>query len=449
MVKKILAIQLVVFLFINFAGFVMAGDQSTDTITSRNRYIKYIPKDHSIEMVRAEETFRLVGVAECQRELTQNKAQCDICKNIWGDANCPDCCFDQSNLKPSLDCTKDVDDKYNCGDKTPFVSCKSSECMECLLDKDCSSAEISSQGLCQRLCCKVDLTEVEDYGCKRDETGNWFCKKELPTKDLSQKNRPCTVNSNVSDCFSYTNPYDFQGKVEDSKDCPDNVEVCYEYKVNSKFKKCVASCKEQTNAWDQCQKNIYCCEKNRCPNSSSQTCNAADCKTRLDSKNKLCNTLYNSENCNKWYEEYSKFSLGSSGEGELQTCFKEINSKVFYKFIGRGDEDIVVTWQILVRNLNKNVDENFLSMVKIFDATRLDAPIHESIVHQKAFSADFFINSATTIPRDKVKPGRAYVAKLYYYFPVQGVEKVSGKINQVALQMQVDDVQLIIIRNRN
>jgi hypothetical protein len=71
--------------------------------------------------------------------------------------------------------------------------------------------------------------------------------------------------------------------------------------------------------------------------------------------------------------------------------------------------------------------------------------VYESIVHQKALGSTFFINAQTGLdvsnkPGKEIKPGHAYIAKLYYFLPNDG---------NTALEVDISVLQMILYRTKN
>jgi hypothetical protein len=295
--------------------------------------------------------------------------------------------------------------------------------------------------------------------------GGWRCDEN----GLSPMSKGCSpsAGSGIEDCSKYyPNVYNIQQEDCDSDLNPvpptTTTKKCYEYTLKSNYNSCLQACqkytKDQGNCsalYDEC-KNTTCSGHSpegtsgdpgvaaNCKNSPQSPTGKGNCDKRLDWPE--CDDL-TMEDCVSLRNEEQE-CMSNTNNGLCYKCFKPIDDNFFYRFVTRSREKLLVLWQVnTTRKFQGDVSAYFYTMVKIMDeSTNPPTEVHHSISNQKSFQGSFSIFSATEQDAmresDKqiiLKTGKPYKVILCYFIPP--IHK--------GLNVQIDKVQLIVVRTRN
>lgn len=425
------------------------------------KFIKYFPSNENIESVEKSYTGKVLGEITCQAaaDYFQRIAKCEYCLYTLK-AGCPDCCLD-FNAGGASRCTVEADPIYNC---LPYAfsasDCSQVICTSSLLT-DCRSHKIDLIPYCQREGCpSADFEPRIGKGdnCK-EYNGDWYC----TDNDFIPEDRGCRpISSTIisgynSKYHSSSNAYDYYDVTEFSS-CPVELskkwngnDECYRYIPKSTYSNYVTNCRNYTNLTESCFKAADCCNQTVCLDSGSGpgfdiNCNEGVCEDRRDwnetieisdGVEKTCEQIAPSDCI--YLQSLAEGCLLDIGGGSCSECFREIDNSLYYKFVAKSGESIVVFWQIIADPIiSGDADTYFYTMVKIIDEQ--GSPIHQSVAHQKAFKGSFSIFSATSIDASEklLEQSKTYYARIYYFIP---------EIEET-LSMDLKQVQLIIVRTR-
>ena len=135
--------------------------------------------------------------------------------------------------------------------------------------------------------------------------------------------------------------------------------------------------------------------------------------------------------------------------GTCGDCFELVDASMDYTFVAKSKQSMTILWQISTTpptfeasDYFANVPFYFYTMVKVFRLDQFRSPVelvHKSMVHQKALEVATSVFCATHIPKNVLKQGEAYLARLYYYLP---------ETEDYDLGLELNAAQLIILKIR-
>jgi hypothetical protein len=448
------------------AALIVIGGAYGLAVAKEKMVLKYLPVDHDIEMVRQENKTNPIVLNQTpstpQVELiVKGHVACIECRQFdQNSSQCPDCCLYDDNTK--IHCQDEDDpDCPNPGVKPFDMDCdatfaRTGSCSPCASPCAKYPDPKSSLKHCLENGCPA-TTNPNNATCIQNETHEdiWYCPKDkIRPYNAAESNRPDIVTS----CnYTFSAAYDTEPvfDVFCDKDADEDAEGhCWEYKVKHKFAECVADCTDDARAYEDkyydYNRGLY--SRTICDKGSNCTagfgranCDVANCRKKIDDFGGCVD--YTPAKCVTIESEYRKLLLG-----KVSTSFREISPGFGYKFVARSGERYMLGWQVLceVKKAGESEDlYSFYTMVKVLDQESPDEvnPVYQSIVHQKSLNSSFFINaqtgldpSANTDPKLVLKPGHAYIVKLYYYLPNDGA---------TPLQVEVSLMQLILYRTKN
>jgi hypothetical protein len=487
---------------------------SAEQKSADDTYIKFIPSDQALEsrMWSSGGGITLKPI-DCNKDLANRNAQCETCNAMR--YSCPDCCLVRDENNIGLACDGKFNHpannpRYFCG-KAPFdpedlAISKKNRYYTVNLTKDiiCDDTYLP---YAQAEGCKHGIyssrPKAED--CEWSGTGHWFCLGE-PTQEPEQPFRLPLVENSIlwkelnklikEEKVYNIEKYEHKGRLSSSP-CPDKKDECWEYRATDDFWSFCGNCTVIAGDWEKCIKRTQCCQygnskstystpsgnfyKCPCMSATGQTVDkqCASCNKRISFETECkvgketlpgckpgqCTKPYNKTNCQKWIKDYRDFLLGEYEAGSfLDTCFKPIESKFYYKFVPKSSEKFLLQWQIFCQSLTKEdrTDRGFYTMIKVYkedeflewrDIYKLQpllepAPKHISLVHQKTFSGDFTITSSTFLDAGAknelgehiFETGTSYAAVICYSIP---------NVSDEDLRMKVTSMNFIVFRHRD
>jgi hypothetical protein len=359
---------------------------------------------------------------------------------------CPECCLKTAATKKVIRCSPEESAVYNCTAQAfSPAACPDSSCASQNWDKP-----LAANYICKDAESKEDLNHCQNKGCpERDPYFNiakdekcvfanstWYCN----TNGLAPQSTGCAAENNTitSPC---PGPYYLTQKINDIEDgfCPESLDYpCYKYRATAGFSQCTENCADFTAAWDTCNNGRECCKRAVCaaknPAGFANNCNPLSCAEILGITN--CDT-YTDSRCAELSEKATACLL----EGKCTSCFQEIDPAFYYRFVPKSRESLTIIWQMSTSP--KPAPAFFYSKIKVFeiraDGSENPQAIHESMVHQKSLEAAFSIFCASRLSAEKLKPGKAYVVRVYYFLAL------NPKLN---LEMKINEIRLIVIKSR-
>lgn len=424
-------------------------------VYSQARTIEYLPNNESIDTVSKEyDPAITLHALECEAATTflNHYKYCTDDVTIYQPL-CPNCCVVGDKNYRAIKCsTDDNTDDYTCDRATAFSS---SSCTK--IDKDSSSAggdkycyasydypykanAPSWDDTCSSTSSMQTLNHCQSTGCPSStkpngtctsQSSNWICTQNY----LLPKDQGCvsqSLTTCVSPCGSNYNDYYTISKLVPTIKIG-TITYTWKYVPKNNFLTCMDDCVNAANAKDDCKNKIECCRKNTCaPKGFIDSCSdLAVCAMRF---NNQCDKFYS--DCTYWTAQkcawLTEQFLEALYGGGASACFKEIDNTFSYKFVAKSSDTMTIIWQIATTP--KPVEGvNLYTKIKVFGLSSTgeieDPPAHESIVHQKSLNAAFSIYCATAIP--KLKQGKAYVIKVYYYIPDIISETIDVDINSM------------------
>jgi hypothetical protein len=287
--------------------------------------------------------------------------------------------------------------------------------------------------------------------CVSSGASVWKCEED----GLSPTSKGCSPVSNAqdagcTDCSGISPVY----KIEDietttTTTSSTTVTLSYKYTLTSSYNTCYNNCLAYTNSQSQCRQDFDVCKSQvcggagfdaQCKNSPDPATGKGKCDERLAWPE--CDGFTTSD-CVKMNDEANGCLTDS--DGQCHSCFRRLDPDLFYRFVARSREKIIVMWQITsTPKFQGDAPTYFYTMIKIID-DNTDRVVHESLVNQKSFQGSFSIFSATAqsaVEGDGkivLDTGTPYRVEIYYFIPPIGM----------GLNIQIDKVQIIAVRTRH
>lgn len=427
--------------------------------------LSYLPSNDNMDTVTKEYSSPLqilgFGKDDCAEanELFQQAEDCYNCIQNLRPA-CPDCCLTNTEDAWVIRCTEGQNSKYGCATTKAFTPavCSSAACSADWDDVCKTTAAMNSLNHCQHDGCPSTepehdispFSEPEDPAkiCAPSGANSWRCNFREPNVSPAYPGCPASDGSITSPC-SGPPYYTLKKIVEPATEtippaCPNKDYPCWEYTPTSAFRDCIDSCNLYTNKWDTCNNTIACCKRGVCSDlgsgGSDVFCQMDRCRQRLDIPR--CAAFTSADAYTK-EETCAKLSIAANNcviKGLCSSCFKELDPAFFYKFVARSRQGVTIIWQMISQPLTPS--QFLYTKLKLFEisaGTGKETLVHESIIHQKSLAAAFSIFCATHVPPAILQPGKAYIARLYYFLPYN--EKIVLKVN-------ITSMRLITIRSR-
>jgi len=426
---------------------------------SQAEKLSYLPSNDNMDTVTKEYAtpFQVLGFAkdDCQEanDLFQQAEECYDCIQNLKPA-CPDCCLVNIDAAWTIRCSENEDPGYACAIKafTPDA-CSGTVCSPDWDDVCKTTATKSSLNHCQRDGCPGAEPEHDPFAdppeiCVPSGANAWKCNFRRPFAAPAYPGCPASEGSTTSPCSGppyYTLNTINEPAIEKIPPvCPNRDYPCWSYTPTANFKDCIDSCKTYSNNWDTCNNNLSCCKRGVCPDMGSGGrdvfCELNKCQQRLEIPK--CADSTSAEAYTK-EETCAKLSIAANNcviKGLCSSCFKELDPVFFYKFVARSRQGVTIIWQMITQ---PQTPIQFLyTKLKLFEissATGEETLVHESIIHQKSLAAAFSIFCATHVAPATLKPGKAYIARLYYFLPYN---------EKTTLRVDIKSMRLITIRSR-
>ena len=426
--------------------------------------LKYLPVDHDIEMVSQDYSANPIIIDETRDPAIQTAIDkvntCNECRTLdtSNSAKCPNCCLYGKDLTlihcqdaSDLECPQPQPHPHQ--NKRPFDT----ECVDCTdtFTRDCKPCPEpcakSPEPLvhCQKRGCP-DTPAPNDPDCQADPDGDpkvWYCKRNnvLP--------RTACASSMITNCTEYsTSTFKAYGIPipADPNKCKSPAAFCWKYTVQPQFQDCIDKCVLAADSWEKTYYDYnngtlgtaVCGEYGNCKAGFTRNCNSEKCERKIALK---CTSDYTKPICGGYEKQLQEYLLALKSD-----VFRQIDPSFKYSFIARNGERYMAGWQILCdveRPGKEDSDKdkyNFYTMIKVFevDNNGSETPRYESIIHQKSLGSTFYINAQTGFSQveQKLKPGRSYVIRLYYYLPWDG---------HTHLRVKVSLLQMILYRTKN
>ena len=421
--------------------------------------LSYLPSNDNMDTVTKDYStpLQVLGFAkdDCEEanELFQQAEDCYNCIQNLKPA-CPDCCLTSVDDSWAVRCSENVDAKYNCPAK-PFApaDCSSTNCSPDWDDVCKTTSTMSGLNHCQHNGCPSTEPEYDTFSepaeiCLPYGANAWKCNFRRPNARPAYPG--CTANegSTTSPCSGppyYTLKTITEPMIEKIPPvCPNSDYPCWSYTPTSDFQDCIDSCKLYSNNWDTCNNTLSCCKRGVCSDMGSGGrdvfCELNKCQQRLEIPR--CAAFTSSEAYTK-EETCAKLSIAANNcviKGLCSSCFKELDPAFFYKFVARSRQGVTIIWQMVTQPLTPT--QFLYTKLKLFEispTTGAETIVHESIIHQKSLAAAFSIFCATHVPPATLKPGKAYIARLYYFLPYN---------DKTTLKVDIKSMRLITIRSR-
>jgi hypothetical protein len=426
--------------------------------------LKYLPVDHDIEMVRQENntTTNRLRVYQTNSSTTVDIVKghigCLTCREFdqYGGAHCPDCCLYGVN-NSSIHCQNSTDTACPNVGPIPFpvngTACPA--CQKCnttfARPGVCKTGQCSKYPETLKPCFAAGCPESTrpanrtGYACVNStlEPHSWTCAED----GLKSRKSCVSLNTNIPSCQNFSNV-----TTAYTKTVPSAAEciaagfangTCWKYASIPEYENCITHCNADLEYWEMgyyeynngtVGKKI--CPAGNCTSGFNQNCAADACKKKIAFG---CGN-YTVAACEHMEEDYRELLLGT-----IAKAFVEIDPNFRYKFVARSGERYMISWQVLCDIIEGDQKYNLYTMVKVWDQEFQNAenPVYQSIVHQKALGSTFYINAQTGMDPVKapgLKPGRAYIIKLYYFLPNDG---------ETPLEVDISLMQLILYRTKN
>jgi hypothetical protein len=428
--------------------------------------LKYLPVDHDIEMVSQDYDANPIILTETKsspeiQQLILDHTRCLTCRGYDQASQCPECCLYNNNA--SIHCQNDTDPDCPNPGPAPFAICSDT------FDR------VGGCGSCPAPCAKYpdkieNLVHCQKNGCPGTAAPNdpscipagddaWYCQtnKASPYSALPSVNPSVT---NCSDKAGYTVADAGNDSLCNSTWSSKSTGHCWKYQAYPGYVECIENCTNATEKWEDkyyeynngtlgkklcdynCTSGFGDAEK-----SIKRNCDVEKCKFKIGIK---CFSDYTKEKCAGIEQDYQEFILGG-----MSKYFLEIDPIFMYKFVARSGENYMAGWKVLCDVQKPKNDEapetsetpaprkddyNFYTMIKVLDQENPDAnnPVYESVIHQKSLGSTFYIDAQTGFPG--LKPGHAYIIKLYYFLPWDG---------STELEVDVKALQIILYRSKN
>ncbi|MFA5362508.1 MAG: hypothetical protein WC335_04590 [Candidatus Omnitrophota bacterium] len=428
--KRKLIIFLIVFMAVSLfsGGYVLLGKEQS---------IKYLPRNEKVDIVTKDLGITLEETS-CTpaQDLFQKATRCNYCVNTLK-VQCPDCCMVFSPDR-AIRCTSEANSKFPCNP----VAFSSGNCPGIGLDN-------------QSLGCGNPIPKAsQGKACISSGASVWKCEED----DLSPASKGCSPTSDAQkagcpNCSGISPVY----KIEDIENITTTissttVNLSYQYTLTPSYNTCYRNCLSYTSSQSQCREDFDDCKSQvcgggedggfdrKCKNSPDPATGKGKCDERLAWPE--CDN-YTTSDCVKMNNE-ANGCLTDAG-GQCHSCFRQLDPDLFYRFVARSREKIIVMWQITsTPKFQGNAPTYFYTMIKIID-DNTNRVVHESLVNQKSFQGSFSIFSATAqsaVEKDGkivLETGKPYRVEIYYFIP---------PVN-MGLNIQIDKVQIIAVRTRH
>jgi hypothetical protein len=409
-----------------WGGYVLFGKEQS---------IKYLPRNEKVDIVSKDLGITLdeTPCAPAQ-DLFQKATRCNYCVNTLKE-QCPDCCLVFSPNR-AIRCTPQADSKFPC--KAGAFS-----------SATCPGVGMNNQATgCGNPLPKPSALKT----CKNTGSQEWLCEED----NLSPTSKGCTptadaLKAGCPDCSKISPVYDIEKITTTTTDKKGNpvTRDDYKYTLTSGYSTCLNNCTQYTASQGQCSNDFAGCKDAvcggagfdaKCKNSPDPATGKGKCDERLDWPG--CDSL-TATDCVSMNNDANVCLTDPNGP--CHTCFRQLDPDLFYRFVARSREKIVVMWQISsTPKFQGKAPTYFYTMIKIIDENANRA-VHESIVNQKSFQGSFSIFSATAqsavAENGKIvlETGKPYRVEIYYFIP---------PVN-MGLNIQIDKVQIIAVRTRH
>lgn len=483
------------FLTISFSFLFILTFAFLSNVEARRKIIEFLPVNEKIE----NETWTgsvIVGEVSCDRgQFIEDMLSCDTCQGYF-QKKCDSCCITAAggsaaatNQERAHKCTEEASSDYSCNPQA--FNCAETNYDQSCTDyfEDCVNATTTPN--CQKKGCP-DSSFKPDYNpspaanpleyCTQDpnDPTTWFCAKDnnSPLDNLTPEDRGCTPLAGVTigrydsdfhasspstdDFYTVTTVTSMDTTIQDQLETAlemtsGTLTSYYQYVARNAYTTYINNCRDYTDSQQLCEKGIYCCKQNVCPNSGGYANNCGcddliyewdfDTGTLedVDEVTKCCGQggEVNRVNCNENYLTSEDCANLRASANIIDCGFQPIVNSFKYNFVPKTGESFVFQWTATVNpQVSGGVSTEgvyFYTRLRIYNKTNEETKW--SPVHQKGFTGSFTVFSGVARENDlnPFLPGNSYEVSIYYFIPDpdndSATEQLSATITRLSLNI--------------